>query len=247
VTGEVGCILVAAGSGTRLGADRPKAFVPLAGRTLLEHAMARVAGSGVLGPLVVVVPPALVVQAGELDGVRAARTLLGGNLVVVPGGSDRTGSVRRGLAALPPDVGSVLVHDAARCLVPPELVRRVSEALAFFAAVVPGLPPADTVKQVDAAGDVVATPDRSTLRLVQTPQGFDRTLLEHAHRAADAAGGGSAATDDAALVERLGQPVHVVPGDPRALKVTTPDDLAYAGWLLAADRAASSLPEVQAT
>jgi 2-C-methyl-D-erythritol 4-phosphate cytidylyltransferase len=246
VTGSVGCVLVAAGSGTRLGADRPKAFVLLAGRTLLEHAVARVAGSGALGPLVVVVPAELVALAGDLAGVRAARELLDGNLVVVPGGPDRTASVRRGLAVLPPDVGSVLVHDAARCLVPPELVRRVSAALSSYAAVVPGLSPADTVKQVDAAGAVVATPDRATLRLVQTPQGFDRGLLERAHRAAEASGGGSA-TDDATLVERLGQPVHVVPGDPRALKVTTPDDLAYAGWLLAAERAASSLSDVQAT
>jgi len=245
VTGAVGCILVAAGSGTRLGADRPKAFVPLAGRTLLEHAVARVVGSGVLGPLVVVVPAELVTQADDLAGVRAARELLGGNLFVVSGGSDRTASVRRGLAVLPRDVGSVLVHDAARCLVPPELVRRVSVAISSYAAVVPGLSPSDTVKQVDAAGAVVATPDRATLRLVQTPQGFDRGLLERAHAAAATRGG--SATDDATLVERLGQPVHVVPGDPRALKVTTPDDLAYAGWLLAAERAASSLSDVQPT
>jgi 2-C-methyl-D-erythritol 4-phosphate cytidylyltransferase len=220
---------VAAGSGTRLGANRPKAFVSLAGRTLLEHAAGRVIDGGRLGALVAVVP------ADLLDD---ARTLLervagpaGPVVTVVAGGADRADSVRRGLAALPDRARTVLVHDAARCLVPPELVHRVVVALGSHPAVVPGLPPADTVKQVDGTGTVVGTPDRSTLRLVQTPQGFARDLLERAHRSAGPAAS-SAATDDAALVERLGEPVHVVPGDPRAMKITTPEDLAYAGWLL---------------
>jgi 2-C-methyl-D-erythritol 4-phosphate cytidylyltransferase len=214
-------VVVAAGSGTRLAAGRPKAFVPLAGRTLLEHAVRRVLSSGAVGCVVAVVPA---------DLVRPARELLGHDVVVVPGGPDRSASVRCGLAALPTHVRTVLVHDAARCLVPPELVRRVVEALDEHPAVVPGLPLADTVKQVDDRGAVVRTPDRAGLRLVQTPQGFARDLLERAHRSAVAAG--HQATDDAGLVELLGKPVHVVPGDPRALKVTTPDDLAQAGWLL---------------
>src|SRR5205823_707637 len=155
-------------------------------------------------------------------------------------GPDRTSSVRHGLAALPDRVGRVLVHDAARCLVPGDLVRRVAEAVPTWGAVVPGLPLADTVKQVDAAGTVVATPDRAWLRAVQTPQGFDRDLLERAHRTQQRAGSPSEATDDAALVERLGEPVHVVPGDPRALKITTADDLALAAWLLAAEQAGGS-------
>ena len=177
--------------------------------------------SGAVGPVVAVVPAALVAQA---------RALLGPDVLVVAGAANRTASVGCGLAVLPDGVRSVLVHDAARCLVPPELVRRVVDALDRHRAVVPGLPLADTVKQVDDRGAVVRTPDRAALRLVQTPQGFARDLLERAHRSPAAATG--AATDDAGLVELLGEPVHVVLGDPRALKVTTSDDLALAGWLL---------------
>ena len=196
--------------------------MPLVGRTLLEHAVHRVVDSGAVGCVVAVVPA---------TSVQQARTLLGPDVLVVAGGADRTASVACGLAVLPAHVRTVLVHDAARCLVPPELVQRVVQALDRHGAVVPGLPLADTVKQVDERGNVVRTPDRAALRLVQTPQGFDRDLLERAHRAAALSGGG--ATDDAGLVELLPEPVHVVPGDSRALKVTTPSDLAHAGWLLA--------------
>jgi len=221
--------VVAAGSGTRLGAAQPKAFVSLAGRPLLQHAVRRVLDSGVVGCVVAVVPTDLVQLAGEL---------LGPDVLVVPGGADRSASVRCGLVALPTAVNTVLVHDAARCLVPPDLVRRVVDALDEHPAVVPGLPLADTVKQVDDEGVVVRTPDRARLRLVQTPQGFARDLLERAHRSGARSVPGSdvspasLATDDAALVELLGERVQVVPGDPRALKVTTPDDLAHAAWLL---------------
>jgi len=219
-------VVVAAGSGTRLGAAQPKAFVSLAGRPLLQHAVRRVLDSGVVGCVVAVVPTDLVQPADEL---------LGPDVIVVPGGADRSASVRCGLAALPAAVDTVLVHDAARCLAPPDLVRRIVDALDQHPAVVPGLPLADTVKQVDDGGAVVRTPDRARLRLVQTPQGFARDLLERAHRSAagsDDAAAASLATDDAGLVELLGERVQVVPGDPRALKVTTPDDLAHAGWLL---------------
>jgi 2-C-methyl-D-erythritol 4-phosphate cytidylyltransferase len=234
--GRVGCIVVAAGSGTRLGADRPKAFVPLAGSTLLEHAISRLLASRCLSSLAVVVPAAhvdharlLLHQAPEAGPAAAAGVRQCG-LVVVAGGPDRTTSVRLGLVALPTEVTTVLVHDAARCLVPPDLVRRVVAALGSRGAVVPGLPLADTVKQVDDAGNVVHTPDRSALRVVQTPQGFARELLERAHDAVDPLQPG--ATDDAGLVERLGRPVAVVPGSPWALKITTQEDLRYAEWLL---------------
>ncbi len=120
------------------------------------------------------------------------------------------------------------MHDAARCLTPVAVFERVIAAVRGGApAVVPGMPVVDTVKQVDARGRVVATPDRSTLRAVQTPQAFDRDVLERAHALS------SEATDDAALVERLGEPVLVVPGDPAALKVTTPADLELAARILA--------------
>jgi 2-C-methyl-D-erythritol 4-phosphate cytidylyltransferase len=129
--------------------------------------------------------------------------------------------VRAGLAALAPVPRYVLVHDAARPLAPTALAERVLAALHDGAdAVVPVLPLVDTVKQVDGAGFVVATLDRASLRVVQTPQGFRASVLIAAHaHAADA-------TDDAALVEALGVPVWTVPGDPVAGKVTTPTDLA---------------------
>lgn len=219
----VGAVVVAAGSGTRLGAGRPKAFVELAGVTLLEHAVSRVRDGGVRH-VVAVVPVELVARAGELLGDRAQ---------VVAGGERRQDSVAAGLRALPADVQVVLVHDAARCLAPASLVARVAAAVGPHApAVVPGLTVVDTLKEVDDAGHVVATVDREPLRRVQTPQGFDRTVLEQAHETA----GDSAATDDAALVERLGLAVTVVAGDELALKVTTAQDLALAEWLLARGR-----------
>jgi 2-C-methyl-D-erythritol 4-phosphate cytidylyltransferase len=144
-------------------------------------------------------------------------------VVVVSGGRERSDSVRAGLAALEESIGIVLVHDAARCFTPVEVFERVIEAVrAGDPAVVPGLPAVDTVKVVDEGGFVRHTPDRSTLRTIQTPQGFARGSLEVAHAS------GVHATDDAALAETFGIPVRVVPGDPRAFKVTTADDLTRA-------------------
>ena len=152
--------------------------------------------------------------------------------LVVPGGAERSDSVALGLAALPAEVGLVLVHDAARALTPPEVFDRVVGALrSGHAAVTPALPVVDTVKQVqvDPSGGetVVGTVDRSTLRAVQTPQGFLRETLERAHAEVE-----HAVTDDAGMVEALGGQVHVVPGSPRAMKITTPHDLEVAAaWL----------------
>lgn len=222
---RVGVVIVAAGSGTRLGADVPKAFVPLAGEPLLGHALR---GALACADQVVVVAPA--------DWLEAARQVVHATsgpewaayATVVPGGAERGDSVAAGLRALDPDVDVVLVHDAARALAPAELFDRVAAAVRAGApAVVPGTPVVDTIKQVDARGLVVGTPDRAALRAVQTPQGFRRAVLERAHALS------SEATDDAALVERLGEPVLVVEGDRRALKVTTADDLETAARILA--------------
>jgi 2-C-methyl-D-erythritol 4-phosphate cytidylyltransferase len=142
----------------------------------------------------------------------------------------RTARGDRGAAA---DVGTdvVLVHDAARPLTPPALTAAVVAAVrAGHRAVVPVLPLADTVKRIDETGRVLATVDRSTLRAVQTPQGFDPELLLRAHRVAAAAG--AAATDDAGLVEALGEPVHTIPGDATAFKITTPWDHRLAEFLV---------------
>ncbi len=144
---------------------------------------------------------------------------------VVTGGSERSDSVAAGLAALPDEVDVVLVHDAARALAPASLFAAVIDAVrAGHPAVVPGVPVVDTIKQVSADGLVVSTPDRACLRAIQTPQGFTRETLTRAHDLPT----GEPVTDDAALVERLGLPVHVIDGDPLALKITTGEDLRHA-------------------
>lgn len=222
-SGPVGVVVLAAGAGSRLGGGQPKAFMLVAGRSLLAWAVGNAGACPLVGLVVVVAP------SSHLDQARAAATTaapVGVEVRVVAGGAHRAGSVAAGLAALPPVIDVVLVHDAARALAPTSLFAVVAEALrAGHPAVVPGLPVVDTIKQVDGSGAVVTTPDRSALRAVQTPQGFRRELLVQAHAAAV---DGATATDDAALVERLGVPVLVVPGDPLARKITTPEDLAYA-------------------
>ncbi|WP_342667823.1 2-C-methyl-D-erythritol 4-phosphate cytidylyltransferase [Luteipulveratus mongoliensis] len=215
----VGVVVVAGGLGTRLGADRPKALVEIAGEPLVVHAVRRAAAAAGVRQIVVVVPAS---HRAEFAA------LLPEGVTLVEGGAERTDSVAAGLAALVPEVEVVLVHDAARALAPTALFDAVSAAVAAGSdAVVPGLPVVDTVKQVDEAGQVVATPDRATLRAVQTPQGFSRSALARAH--AD----GHQATDDAALVERLGGRVHVIDGDHLALKITHPADLDAAERLAA--------------
>jgi 2-C-methyl-D-erythritol 4-phosphate cytidylyltransferase len=217
---NVAVILVAAGSGVRLGAGMPKAFAPLCGEPLLVHALRGVFGCGEVGHVVIVAPSSHVHQSRDIAGQDP-------RVDVVAGGVDRSASVVAGLAALHDDDGIVLVHDVARALAPAELFARVIRAVrAGNPAVVPGLAVTDTVKVVDADGRVLATPDRESLRGIQTPQGFLREVLEHAHA------GGVSATDDAGLVERTGGQVRVVDGDHRALKVTTPADLAVATALL---------------
>ena len=235
--GRVGVIVVAAGSGSRLGAGVPKAFVAIAGESILAHALRGVLACTSVDEVVVVAPPGHRPEAeavcrdvgsrysASASGRRSPRTAVA--VAVVGGGAERGDSVAAGLAALSADVNVVLVHDAARCLTPVEVFDRVAAAVRHGApAVVPGIPVVDTIKQVTAAGLVVATPARSTLRAIQTPQGFRREVLERAHAL------GGDATDDAALVERLGERVFVVDGDPRALKVTTPHDLETAARLL---------------
>ena len=215
----VGVVVPAAGAGTRLGAGEPKALRPLAGSPLLLHAVRRLRACPSVGPVVVAAP------ATAVDEVAAM--LAGLDVVVVPGGAERQDSVRLGLAALPAEVDLVLVHDAARALVPVVVVEAVVAALRAGAlAVVPVVAVADTVKRVD--GDVVvATVDRSELRAVQTPQGFARAVLDKAH-ASDLP-----VTDDASMVEAMGVQVVTVPGSPEAFKVTTAFDLLVAETVLA--------------
>ncbi|MEX2292046.1 MAG: 2-C-methyl-D-erythritol 4-phosphate cytidylyltransferase [Mycobacteriales bacterium] len=227
----VGVLVPAAGLGVRLGAGAPKALRTLAGEPLLVHAVRGLRATPSVGPVVVAAP------AAEVTAVQAL--LAPYDVAVVAGGAERQHSVRAALAALDPAVDLVLVHDAARCLAPAELVETVVACLRGGAeAVVPVLPVADTVKSVDGAR-VLATLDRSSLRAVQTPQGFRRDVLERAHAASvqhspgrpDAAP--PVATDDAGLVEALGVSVCTVAGHEEAFKVTRPLDLLLAEAVLA--------------
>jgi 2-C-methyl-D-erythritol 4-phosphate cytidylyltransferase len=216
---RVAAVLVAAGSGTRLGTAGPKALVELDGRPLVAHALAGLAGAGLS---VVVVHP-----AGCADAFGRAA----GDLPVaayVDGGASRTDSVRRGLAALDGDIEVVAIHDAARPLTPVRVIDAALRAVIDdpeVLAAAPAQPVADTLKRTDG-DEVIATVDREALVAVQTPQVFRRAVLEQA------LGAGGDATDDLALVERLiadgrvrGR-VVVVPGSPWSHKVTFPHDLA---------------------
>jgi 2-C-methyl-D-erythritol 4-phosphate cytidylyltransferase len=212
----VAAILVAAGDGRRLGSAVPKAFCEVRGRTLLEHALGPFVAHAAVRDLVVVAPAALLERCVELTGA---------GVTVVAGGATRQASVRAGIAALAPDVDAVLVHDVARPFVPVAVLDRVLAALAAGAvAVIPARPVTDTIKRVDAGHVVAETLDRSTLRAVQTPQGFDRAVLVAAH---DAAPSGDV-TDDAGLVEARGGTVVVVDGADEAFKITRPWDLVLA-------------------
>jgi 2-C-methyl-D-erythritol 4-phosphate cytidylyltransferase len=189
----------------------------------LQHALDGLLASGVVDKVVIAVPPALTDEA---------ILVFGANAQIVAGGDDRTESVGLALEAVAaggePDF--ILVHDAARALTPPTLIARVVAALADgHAAVVPGLPLADTIKAVDANGAVLGTPERAGLRAVQTPQGFSTELLRRAYERA----GTIPVTDDASLVEHIGGQVHTVAGDPLAFKITRPLDMTLAEAVLA--------------
>ncbi|MHC8496335.1 MAG: 2-C-methyl-D-erythritol 4-phosphate cytidylyltransferase [Actinomycetes bacterium] len=220
----------AAGRGERLGPGSPKALRDLGGTPILVHsvrAMSRARGVD----LVVVAAP-----ADQVDQVRAllAGTVEDAAVTVVSGGDTRQESVARSLLALPADVDIVLVHDAARPLVPVEVIERVIHAVrGGHRAVVPVVAVVDTVKQVDAEGVVIATPDRVQLRAVQTPQGFDRETLQQAHATAEV----DDVSDDAGLVERLGIDVWTVPGHEEGFKITRPLDLVLAEAILSRRRA----------
>jgi 2-C-methyl-D-erythritol 4-phosphate cytidylyltransferase/2-C-methyl-D-erythritol 2,4-cyclodiphosphate synthase len=212
----IAAIIAAAGSGERFGASIPKALIQLGDRTLLEHAVSAI--SAVADQIVVTAP------AGFEDQIR---NLVGDAVTVVTGGATRSESVRLGLAAIE-GAEFVLVHDAARALATRELAAQVVTALKNGdVAVIPGLPEVDTVKVIGADGYVTSTPDRAQLRRVQTPQGFSYEVLKAAH-AKPNNGTTSDATDDAVLVADAGHKVRVIEGEERALKITTPSDLATA-------------------
>ena len=219
--GDVAVLVPAAGVGVRLGPGAPKALRLLDGEPLLVHAVRRIAAAPSVRIIVVAAP------AAGVDGVRELLAPVA-PVTVVPGGAERQESVAAALAAVPADVGIVLVHDAARALTPPALIESVAAAVRDGRpAVIPVLPVVDTVKEVGPDEVVLGTVDRSVLRSVQTPQGFRHDVLAAAHAAA-----ADPLTDDAGLVEKAGIPVTCVPGSELAMKITRPLDLVLAEALL---------------
>jgi 2-C-methyl-D-erythritol 4-phosphate cytidylyltransferase len=226
---KVAALVLAAGRGERLGLGAPKAFVPLAGRPLLLHALEALCVCAELDLVVPVVAPDDLSRLRTWQDALARLPRLG---AAVEGGRERQDSVRAGLRALPPEVGWVAVHDAARPFVSGEDVRRVIEAARATGAALLATPARDTIKRV-RGGRVVETPPRAECWAAQTPQVFRRDWLEEGLAKADA--DGVMATDDAALVERLGLAVRVVEGDPGNWKITLPADLTAAEARLRGD------------
>ena len=234
--GRTAALVPAAGRGERLGPGTPKALRQLAGVPMFVHAVNALAESRSVDLVIVAVPAASVDEVSAL----LVQQQFAADVSVVAGGDTRPESVARALIGLPSDVDVVLVHDAARPLVPPELVSAVVAAVRQgHLAVVPGVPMVDTVKEVNTDSDVVATPPRSLLRAIQTPQGFAREVLQAAHAALDL--DETAITDDAGMVERMGVTVHVIAGHEEAFKVTRPIDLILAEAILAKRRATGAI------
>jgi 2-C-methyl-D-erythritol 4-phosphate cytidylyltransferase len=223
----VWAVLVAAGRGERFGGDRPKAFAKLRGRVLLAESLERLEHSDWIEAIVIVAP-----VGWEEPSILLAEELSAGKVSsCVSGGTTRAESVRVGVAEVPDDVPVILVHDAARPLLPETVTERVIAALGDgWDGAVPALPVSDTIKRAGKDGAVLETLDRSGLVAVQTPQAFASAPLRVA-----LGGNLAGVTDCATLVEAGGGRVRVVDGDPRLLKVTTQSDLALVETLLASE------------
>lgn len=218
-------ILLAGGSGSRMGAGRNKVLLEIQGEPVICRA-AR-AFSALVDGMVVVARPC------DLEAIQEAleaSKLMSGNMRIVPGGVTRQDSVWNGLQALPEAANNVLIHDGARCLVDEATICRCMEAVERCGTGVAAIPAVDTIKQVDESLRVTGTPDRASLRAVQTPQGFTVELIRRAHLAAQA--DHYLGTDDASLVEHLGLPVQLTEGSRRNIKLTTPEDITMAEAML---------------
>jgi len=221
-----GAVIVAAGRGTRMGAPDNKPYLPLAGRPVLAYALEAFGRCPSVESVVIVAAPGeeARAEAVALELAPALRKVR----AIVPGGAERQDSVLAGLAAL--DTEGVLVHDAARPLVTPEQIEACCREAERHGASALAVPVKDTIKVEGESGFMTATPDRSTLWAVQTPQAFHREELLNAHRVAMLEG--AAATDDTMLLERMGRKVAIVRGEYSNLKITTPEDLPIAELLL---------------
>jgi 2-C-methyl-D-erythritol 4-phosphate cytidylyltransferase len=219
-------IIVGAGSGKRLGAGKPKAFVEVGGLPLLIHSLRALLEANGITSAVLVVPPGSQTACEEMVGRHGPWRC---PISVVGGGRERQDSVRAGLS-LAGDSDLVAVHDAARPFVSPTVVEHTLELAARHGTAIVAVPARDTVKLVHPDGWIEATPPRQSLWLAQTPQIFRTEILRHAHE--HARRNGLVASDDAALVENIGVRVYVVAGNEENRKITTPEDLRWAEWFL---------------
>jgi 2-C-methyl-D-erythritol 4-phosphate cytidylyltransferase len=222
---DVGVIVVAAGRGRRFGSEVPKQYLALGGVPVLLHALRPFTSHPDVACVVVALP-----EADAISPPQWLAPLLGETLRVVEGGAERRDSVAAGLAALPEECTTILVHDGARPFPPRDVIDAGIGCARHGHVGVPAIPVSDTLKRADDYGRILGTVPREGLWRAQTPQAFPRALLMRAHAAGRAQG--VPATDDAMLVELLGERVDLLPSTARNLKITTVDDLALAEWLL---------------
>lgn len=220
-------IVVAGGSGTRLGGEMPKQFQMLGDRPVLVHTLGVFDGLDITREIIVAVPEGYVSHTWEIGrGLSKIKD-------VVSGGTNRAKSVFAALKKLPGDTDIVLIHDGVRPFVSKELIKAVAESAKAHGAAVAGTVLTDTLKEVDSYGQVVSTPDRQRFWRVQTPQGFTYKLIMQAYAQGEKDGILDHVTDDSTLVERLGVPVRMVMGGSDNIKITTREDLVLGELLLA--------------
>ncbi len=226
---HVNVVIVAAGKGTRLQSELPKPFLSVAGRPILVHTLRRFTSIEMVRRVIVVV-------AAECEALCQEVLHTHGPwpqpITVIHGGAERQDSVRNGLAALETQCEIVVIHDAARPFISVEAIQRSIDAAAATGSAVVATPVRDTIKRADAQHTIRETVSRHDLWLAQTPQTFRVEVIRAAHRWAQQRG--IVGTDDASLVEQMGRPVCIVPGDALNFKITTPDDLALAQAVLQA-------------
>lgn len=228
---NVVAIIPAAGQGKRMGTSVSKSYMEILGRPLLAYTLDKFQSHSLIAEII------LVVQESDLDYCQreiVQRYGFAKVTKIIAGGGERQESVAKGLAALEPGVQYVLVHDGARPLIDGQTISRVIEVAINRGAAVVGVPVKDTIKVVDQELLVQNTPQRHTLWAVQTPQVFRRDILERAYQEADIQGW--IGTDDASLVERVGEQVYMVRGSYSNLKVTTPEDIIYVREILEGER-----------
>jgi 2-C-methyl-D-erythritol 4-phosphate cytidylyltransferase len=219
-------IIVAGGTGTRMGAEVPKQLLKLKGRTILDRTLDPFrACPDIAGVIIAAAPSVLEHVESAILPAECGET----SIMAIPGGEERQDSVRNALSEVPSDTDVIVVHDAVRPFIRSELINECVAAARRRGAVSVMLPVTETIKVV-TSGRVFNTPDRATLWITQTPQAFQASILRAAHEAARH--DGIPATDDCMLAERLGHPVYVVEGSDENIKITTPTDLAVAAALL---------------